>query len=209
MLDPFDTNLNPIDPQLGLGPRYFTPNKGGKLSRELKDEAEHLYAHIAFHSALPFEQKKSFEYLSTIMVLADSDLLKETEIERAYRDLLDLKEALYGGEISYSEPNFKDHLQQIMQKATDENPRAKLFALSMELEYLLVLHVPEESFAINEDECKRLLLPIREKSYDFTLSSLHLTQLFKQIEEIKDKMILFPKERHSHLGILENILVTS
>jgi len=209
MLDPFDPNLNPIDPMLGLGPRHFSPKQGNELSRDLKDEAEHLYANIAFHSALPFEQKKSFEYLSTIMVLAESDLLKEAEIENAYRDIIDLKEALYGGEISYSDPNFKDHLQQIVQKATVENPRAKLLSLSMELEHLLVLHVPDQSFAIDKGECKRLLLPIREKTYDPALSSLHLTQLFKQIEEIKDKLTSFPEDRHLHLGLLADILSTS
>lgn len=206
----FDSSLPPIDPNSITCPQFssFNDHLTENGCQRFKLEAEQLYAYITYATSQPEKQKKSFEYLSIMMYLGGSCLLKSEEEKTALNEITSLKEDLYGGVISYSDPHFEDHLHQIIQRITDENPRAKLLSLSMELEYVLLLHVPQGIFPLDVIECDRLLSPLKAKVYDKNYSALHLTNLSKNIAIIKEKLQQYPEERNHHLNLLEDTLRT-
>jgi|GEM_PF-5536524 len=202
------SELNGPDPETATNPRYSSLNRNyysGSVSQELKNEAEQLYAYVTYSTSSPYKQKKSFEYLSIIMMLAQSDILTEEELNKAYKEVIEIKEALYGGEICFANRHFEDLLHQILQRMTDDNPRAKLLMLNMELEYLLLLHVPENGHPIEEADCHKLLAPVKLLAFDPEMTSLHLLTLSKQLIEVKERLIERPDERHLHLSYLENL----
>lgn len=207
MFDPYLPPNNPIDPSRATSPTFHSLHNHSEsvYSQALKREAEQLFAYITYVTAYPEKQKKCFEYLSIMMYLGGSCLLKPEEEELALQGISSLKEDLYGGVLSYAAPHFEDHLHQMVQRMTDNNPRAKLLSLSMELEYLLTLHVPSGLDPIDDRDCERLLSPLKAKIYDNKYSSLHLTSLSKNLLEIKEKLLSSPEERNHHLNLLEDL----
>lgn len=207
MFDPSISQNNPIDPSRATSPHFSSLHSHSKQSNSsvFKNEAEQLYAYITYVTNAPEKQKKSFEYLTIMMYLGGSCLLSNKEEELALREISNLKEDLYGGVVSYADPHFEDHLLQIIQKITDNNPRAKLLSQAMELEFLLVLHAPNGIYPLDDKECDRVLNPLRAKVYDASFSSLHLVNLSKNIAGIKEKLLKFPNERNHHLNLLEDL----
>ena len=194
-----------IDPNRATSPTFSSLNPFCNMGNAhvLKKEAEQLYAYLTYVSLEPNKQKKCFEYLTIMMDLGGSCLLKQEEEQRALKEIEMLKDDLYGGVISYAALDFQAHLQQIIQRMVEDNPRAKLLTLSMELEYLLVLHAPEGSVPLNTNDCERLLNPLRAKIYDMGYSNLHLINLGKQIQSIKESLISSPDKLNHHLERLE------
>lgn len=201
MYDPF------IDPNRATSPNFSSLSSflGASDSQALKNEAEQLYAYLTYVSQEPNKQKKCFEYLSIMMYLGGSCLLTLEQEQTALREIGSLKEDLYGGVISHAAKDFQAHLEQIIQRITEENPRARLLTLSIELEFLLLLHVPEGSSPIDTKDCEILLNPLKAKIYDKDYSSLHLINLGKQIQSIKDCLLDSPGMRNHHLEKLEQV----
>jgi len=194
-----------INPKNGTSPSFSSLNPfcNAESSHALKKEAEQLYAYLTYVSLEPNKQKKCFEALTIMMYLGGSCLLKPEEEKRALAEIATLKDDLYGGVISYAAVDFQAHLQQIIQRIVEDNPRAKLLTLSMELEYLLVLHVPQGYDPIDSKDCERLLNPLRAKVYDEGFSNLHMVNLGKQIQSIKESLAEAPDMRNHHLERLE------
>lgn len=174
-----------------------------KENEELKNQAEQLHAFIGYSAHFPKNHQKTFQALSIIMCLAESNLLTLHEQKRAITEISSIKDSLYAGEITISMPHFHDNLQRVLLHIQDHNPKAKVFSLALEIEYLLTIHVPNDLPSIGEKECEKLLKPFKTLIFDPNIPSFYLLTIAKNLEQTKDAIITNPNNRSLYLDYLE------
>ncbi len=191
----YDPFINFILFPRGFPPLY--PVDGKSDGRQIKASAEDLHTFLFQSSVNIASLEKSFLSLAILMQMGECHILSKNEEKKAVEEILSIRERLDGGALKAI--HAADALIDIIQHINEENPKARIVTIIVELEHILCV---SKKRTVSSDEFIAVLSPffrLLEKS----LSSIESTIIYKDLEKIKQFIEHNTSKGHQALQELE------
>ncbi len=157
---------------------YFDPHD--LPNGELKRAAESLHKMLTYRAFDVKKLENSLFYLATIMHVAENHILSREEERTFYEELKALEEEFHGGALLLS--SIENTLKELVYHLCDNNAKAKIIYLLVELEHFLCIGCPKE-LEIPLEIFQKMAAPYFELMQK-PLSTIETRKIHKNLEDI-------------------------